>query len=570
VYEWDEATETATIDLRYNPNETTERTGPEAAAGDYLFADAGPWALFSRLRTPTEWSYTGSAQDPVTYHRSLATDGPGATGDRIIYLGNTTSVERTENGQRFRLIVPDNADLAEPPERILNSLTNASGSLQVGDRDETVVAFAAPTDRIQWGVRGLELGGSEFWVRDTQRLDEANNVWLHEYVHTRQAFSTTRDTRWVNEGTAVYYAALLALEQERIDFAEFADHLDNGERSVYSGVVLSDPATWTQNANYVRGALVTGVIDEQLRAETNQSGTFEGALSEINGVEGQVTQDRLLTAVENAGGNTTRTTASEYTTTTASVSMWTEATHSRLFGQLPARISYALPNRTDGYQVSGPYRNGTLTGTPVRLATGETLTVASVVLNTGGTEGAYNATLTVDGAIVTSESGTIEAESERTVPLSHRFEEPGEHTVGVGQEQTTVVVQEPVEPAVTNVTVDSRQVQQGDSAVVTATVRNDAPVPANGTVVFTRDGEPVAQRVATVAPGNTTQLSVPVSLPAAGEVRLGAGSAAPVTVTVVGPTDGVTEQPTTGADGPGFTMVGAALAVVLALLARRR
>jgi len=462
VYQLDDGATSASIELRYNPNETTQRTGPEAASGQYLDVDAGEWALFRQLGVRSAWSYSGSSSDPVTFERRTRTAGPGVAGDNLVYLGSVTTTERTENGQTFRLAVPERAELAESPDSILDSLTNASGSFRVGDRDEDVVVVAAPTTQVEWAVRGATLG-SDFWVRDFERLDEAS------------------------------------------------------ERSAYDDVVLAEPSTWTRNANYFKGALAAGRIDLALRASTNRSATLEETVRELNGLDSRVTQTRFLRAIERAGGAESRATAGAATETSESLSMWDQATHSRLFGVVPAQVGYALPNATDGYRASGPYRNETVSATPVRLATGETLTVDTVVSNTGGKAGAYNATLTVDGTAVTSATGEIAAESERTVRLAHSFERAGEYTLGAGEERVTVVVEPPAEPTVSGVSVDSQRVQRG---------WRPRPVGSHR--------------------------------------PSGAGAADPVTVTVVAPTTG-----TTGGSGAGFTVPAAVLAVALAVLARR-
>ncbi len=566
AYDWDESTSKPSVTLTFDPNETTSKTGPEAADGRYLFADTGEWALLRQFRTSTGYSYTGSQPD---VDRRARTAGPGAVGDRMVFLGEVSTAERTQNGQRFRLVVPEAADLEEPPEAILDSLTNASQSLRIGDRDETVTGFAAPTDRIEWGVRGLATGESEFWVRDNEVLDEPANVWLHEYVHSRQSFRTTAETRWLTEATAQYYAAALTLEQERIDFEQFRRELARGERSTYDDVVLSSPSTWTANANYIKGALGAGRLDLTLREQTDQSETLQQVIRQMNARDGPVTQSDFLGIVEETGGADSRATATGITETSDPLSMWDQRTHTELFGVVPARISYALPTAADGYRASGPYRNDTVSATPVRLATGERLTVDAVVSNAGGESGEYNATLTVDGRVVSSTAGELSPESERTVRLNHTFEEPGEYTVGVGEETVTVVVEEPAEPTVSEVSVDREQFRVGQRATVTATVDNDAAVPANGTVAFTRDNESVTQRAVTLAPGNTTELSAGIELPTAGTVRLGAGAADPVMVTVAEPT--ATDSPATSdGSGPGFTAGLAVVAALLAVLARRR
>ena len=560
TYEWDESTATPSLTLTYDPNETTSTTGPGSADGRYLFADVGEWALFRQFRVDVEYGFT---KPRPSFERRAQTVGPGTIGDRVVFLGELSTTERTANGQTFQLVVPEAAELREPPAAILASLTNASQSLRIGDRDEDVTVFAAPTNRVEWALRGLATGDSEFWVRDFERVDEPANIWVHEYVHTRQAFETTEETRWLTEATAQYYAALLTFEQGRIDFEAFQRELARGERSTYDDVVLATPSTWTSDANYFKGALAAGRIDLALRAATNQSNTLEAVVRELNGESGLVTRVEFLDAVAATGGDEPRATAAETTETSESLSMWDQRNHSRLFGIVSAQIGYALPAAADGYRASGPYRNDTLSSTPVRLATGERLTVDTVVSNIGGEAGAYNATLTVDNRAVASVAGELDAESEQTIPLSHTFDKAGEYTLGVGKETVTVVVGPPAEPTVTGVRVDSSRVRAGDSAVVTATVRNDGAVPANGTVIFTRDGEPVTRRTVALAPGASRELSADIELPMFGMVQLGAGDAAPVAVTVVASPDELIEV--SSGSGAGFTPTAAVLAALTTL-----
>ncbi|WP_135305389.1 peptidase [Haloarcula amylovorans] len=588
TFVWDEDSRTATIDYLIDPNETAQKAGIEGSEGRYVAVDAGEWALISRSQTPTRWRYTG--RDQMTFEQAVTTDGPGAAGDQLVYLGEVETFQREADGQTFRLVVPERAELAESPEEILDSLAAASDSLRVGDRDEEVFVVAAPTDGVDWGVRGLEQGGSDMWVQDDEPLDTAENVWLHEYTHTRQSFTPTKRTRWLTEGTAVYYAAFLSLEQDRIDFDAFRDVLEDGERSVYDSVVLAEPATWEENTNYVKGSLAAGRIDEEIRVQTASEATFQGTIRELNGMNQPVTQEELLTAVERTGGNDSRATAATYTETPADLQMWNASVHARVFGQLPARISYSLPDASESraYRVSGPYRSTNVTETsPIRLATGETLTVEALVSNAGGTEGTYNATLDINGTAVTTERGRIEPGEEQMVPLSHTFATPGLYTASIDGTNVTVVVERPARTRVTDVQVSSETLTQGDSVVVTATVRNDADVPATGTVVFTRDYQAVATREVSLPPENTTRVASGIPLPEAGSVVVSAGGANPVRITVT-PSNGsaTTQTPTggtststtgtvtpnrsagtTAADGPGFTVVGTLLAALLAAFA---
>ncbi|WP_424001292.1 peptidase [Haloarcula salina] len=585
AYEWDEETTRAVIRYRINPNRTVSKSGPEGADGRYVSVDAGEWALLTRSRTPTRWRYVG--QDPVRFNRTVETAGPGAAGEELVYLGEVATFERTAHNQTIELVVPERTTMVSSPIAVLDSLTNASNALRIGDRDERVFVVAAPSTAVPWGVAGFQLGDSDMWIQSDRRLSSANNVWLHEYVHTRQSFTPTRETRWLTEGMATYYAAALTLEQDRIDFASFRSRLSLGTRSVYDDVALADPDSWTANANYNKGGLAAGQIDRRIRAETGRNRTFQNVARGLNGRQEPVTQAQLLAEVEAAGGAPARNDTVRYTETTAATPVWNQTTHQRLFGEIPARIGYSLPpvDQRDAYRAGGPYRPGAPVGgsEPIRLVTGETLVVDVVVENAGGAAGAYNASLAVNGTAVAAEQGQLAAGERVVVPLSHTFTDPGRYEVSVDGERVTVVVTDPGQATVTEVAVSSLTVRQGESVTVTATVANDGDVPAAATVVFTQNETAVAQHQVSLAPRTTTRVTQPVTLSRPGTVSLSAGNgrdAGPsVDVTVTPATAEPTRTPaptttverTTNGRGDGFTVALALLAVAAAaLLARRR
>ena len=156
----------------------------------------------------------------------------------------------------------------------------------------------APTGP-DWGPLGIEYDGSDAWVRADARLDRVTNVWLHEYVHTRQQYDLTEATRWSEEGTADYYAALLTFEQGRITFSAFRDQRRRGSSGPAARSVLTNPDAWERNANYRKGALVWGVIDYHIRTAGDRS--VDNVLVQLNSHDGPVTATVLLEAVATAG-----------------------------------------------------------------------------------------------------------------------------------------------------------------------------------------------------------------------------------------------------------------------------
>lgn len=217
IWAWDGETATPQLVYELGANRTTDRKGPLAADGQYLYVDTGPWAL---VRTPNiglQWRYRGA--DPISLERSTRVDGEGAVGGTTAFLGPHEAHTRTVADQEIRLIVPKDADLADSPERVLDGLANASRAMQVGDRDPTVFAVAAPTSRVDWAVKGIQLGEYDFWVRANQPIGDIGSTWLHEYIHTRQGFDTDSSGQWFTEASATYYAALLSHEFEGAPFS---------------------------------------------------------------------------------------------------------------------------------------------------------------------------------------------------------------------------------------------------------------------------------------------------------------------------------------------------------------
>ena len=586
---WDGTTPRPELSYELSVNETVERSDPQAASGRSLYADTANWSLFERPSTPTNWEATG--RTPIQFERRSSTAGPGAAGQWIVFLGDHETHERTVAGQQFRLVVPRAANLSESPEAILDALANGSDALRVGDRDEQVFIVAAPTDAIGWGVRGLQTGDSDIWVRDSERLDEADSAWLHEYVHSRQSFSPTSRTLWFTEASASYYAALLSLEQDAIDFEAFRDRMRMGTWPVYDRAVLANVSTWTRSTDYDKGSLVAGQLDRRLRIETDREQTFQDVFRAMNRHRGPVSQLDLLNALGDAGGTGLLGVGQTYTETAANATMWNRTTHAAVFGQLPARIGSELPpvESSGAYRISGQYRNVTVAERePVELVTGERLTVDAVVSNVGGTAGQYNLSMRVNGTVVNGTSGQIGASSTTTVPLSHRFPTPGTYVVAVDGSTVNVTVERPANARVVGLSAAQSQLRQGESVALTATVYNGASTPGEMAVVFTRNFDEVDRVRVTLGPNSTAFVTRRISLPTAGTVSLGAGSVqsvdvavepAPVQTTRDGTVPAVTTRretatqtprtttaTTTAAEGNGFGLLASLLAAVVAAL----
>jgi hypothetical protein len=87
---------------------------------------------------------------------------------------------------------------------------------------------------------------------------------------------------------------------------------------------------------------------------------------------------------------------------------------------------------------------------PTEVTTGDTLTITAVVENTGGSEGTYNAVLTVDDDIVETKEVTLAAGETQMATFSLVVTEAGTYQLGVGELSAGLTVNEELEPAPTD------------------------------------------------------------------------------------------------------------------------
>ena len=574
-YEWDgDGAPSLTYDLEVNRSERVE--GPLTGRGQYSFVDAGRWALIRRPGFGARWEWRGTPD--VTLVRSVEPAGSGAVGDSMLYLGPHEEHVRQAHGQRFRLVVPAAARMRVGPDAILGSLASASDELRVGDRDDEVFAVAAPTDSVGWTARGLQTGESDFWVRDEEPLSTPENVWLHEYVHTRQDFSNDADAsvRWLTEGMANYYAAMLSVENGEISFESFSRELARGTGATYGDSILAAPETWARYTDYEKGSLVTGELDRRIRLASGRVNDFENVWAQLNSAEGSVDHQTLRDAIATTTNESVATRLSDLVTTRATPEMWSRAEHRAAFGPTPALFRTRVPALDTSYRVSGPYRNRSVDRVPT-LVPGETLAFTVGIENVGGQTGAYTVPVTRGDATVTTLSGSLDGRSSANRTVEYTVAETGRWTVSAGDSSFLLSATDPARPTVASVATDPASPTAGIETVIVATVRNDASVPGERTLRFTVDDRPVANRTVNLDAGSTREVAVSTALDA-GSHRVAVGNVSATVEVASEPTateesegNGGAGAGTSTGTGPGFAVSGALGALAaLSLLARRR
>jgi hypothetical protein len=562
-YSWDERTARPSITLSLQVNRTGTYHQRPVATGErgLMFADTGDWAIASVPSAPVWWSSLRS-EPPVSFARETAVEGAGVAGDRMAYLGPHTSRTRTIDGQEITLVVPEAARLEAAPDAIFESLSTAATGLPASPVPESLV-IAAPT-AVDWGPYGLA-DGSDTWVRADQPLDVPGNVWIHEFVHLRQDFRTTAETRWIREGMPEYYAALFTLEAGHIDFDEFAAHLDRGTRTRYEDSVLADPDSWTGLANYAKGALVYGDLDRRIRTASEGGAAALQVFAAMNEQEGPVDQAFLASHIRAVSDAETVSAFEAATTTTATPDPWSLDAHRDAFGTAPPKLTTTV---ADPIRVTGPYRNQSASTIPT-LVPGERVTIPLTVSNEGDASGEFDLQLEANGRAVDSANGTLDGGATTIINLSHQVATRGEVELAVGSHRWPVTVTEPTAPVASDLSVHRTTVAVGETVRVTAQFENQERVPANGTAVLTVEGVAVTKWPIRLDVGETSTRSAEVAISESGDHRIVVGTQT-VIVEGVAPTTSdpptVTDTPATGTtatETPGFGGLTAAIAILV-------
>lgn len=247
----------------------------------------------------TDLAGTPTVSSSVAVEDGRFLDGLVAVGETTVATGTTVT------GERVRVVAPVDARRARAGV-VADRIVAAAPLFDVGRPDAqgtTVVVLPdAPLDApgvvTTWrGSRGVATPNGDVYVRE----DTGPGTWLHEYVHTRQSFSTAPDMRWFPEATAEYYGLLLA---DRTDPAtDDRDRLERRFGAPRAGGVLADTGTWgSVYVPYDRGGRLIWYLDGRIREETDDRRTFMSVLQRLDGRHGLTLSD-LRTAVSEVVGS---------------------------------------------------------------------------------------------------------------------------------------------------------------------------------------------------------------------------------------------------------------------------
>lgn len=291
--------------------------------GRSLGVERADWAFLERdgLHTGVQWTYRGSSPTLV---RSVAVAGDGYATPAMVYLGPFQSVGAGSGQDAVTVVVPAAADPAAPPASVAAFLARQQTRFDVGAH-EPVTVFVLPNGSVaDGGPLGLTSGRS-VWIRQSAfGTGLVRNTPAHEFVHTRLGDVGDGDRiAWLREAGAVYYGALLTLNDGNTSFGDFRRAINTSDAQYGTGsVVLARPSTFANNdGEYTVGGRTVAALDAQIRRRSNGSATladvFRGHVDPQTGFVHFASFDAFRGAVVRVSGDPTLGSwLDHYTTTT--------------------------------------------------------------------------------------------------------------------------------------------------------------------------------------------------------------------------------------------------------------
>ncbi|WP_231189704.1 glycyl aminopeptidase [Haladaptatus sp. DYF46] len=271
---WDGDTESPSMTITSGVDSGSGREF--AATDEWTLAPTPRVSVAWQVDRNGDWEYFHPFQDDYP-DRSVSFADAGVLGAAFTYVGRYDEHVRHVDGQTVRMIVAADASPRESPGDVFDALGSASKRLP-GKSPDDVLLFTLPDPIWRGGYASPKY--DELWVHEDARLDDPQNLWLHEYVHTRQSFELGDRMRWFREASAAYFASALAMQQGRTSKSAVVGTLSSKE---YGKSILSKSDTWAnREVPYYRGALTLWSLDDRIRRATDGERSLMDVFDRMN------------------------------------------------------------------------------------------------------------------------------------------------------------------------------------------------------------------------------------------------------------------------------------------------
>lgn len=264
AWQWEANSTIDTPSLTYRlPSNATGQFGQTAA-------ETGSWAFTGgRFRLPYYYYYY-FIEPSVLIDVNIARTGHAGT--YWAFLGNHSVYAQNSSTQKFRYVLPAAAKPRLATDRVLNYLRNLSRAIEIGERDQSITVFVAPSPPIRGGGAAID---AEFWVSDHLFL----TTIAHEYTHTRQVdWNLSTQMAWLVEGHGEYRGYYYAWQLESYTTEDFRYLLQSG-----SGFdrPLAEAGS-TSSTAYDKGALTLAKVDLLIRNHSEGAYSLTDVFTAVN------------------------------------------------------------------------------------------------------------------------------------------------------------------------------------------------------------------------------------------------------------------------------------------------
>ncbi|MEF8780462.1 MAG: hypothetical protein V5A46_07270 [Haloferacaceae archaeon] len=264
------------------------------------------WAIVDREELPPVLERAGDpqARGSAEPDRSDADVAAGAVDAGVVtfgqyaLVGEISASTRRAGDSSVTVVVPAGRDVDPARKSYFLSEYVSPYALGAGGSDVTIVAVPDALSH-----RGLMYGDDAGYVTVDWFWDGGiGSVWIHEYVHARQEFTTACEMTWFRESSAEYLSFRI-MEEQHPDLTdrEVRERLDSLPE--HREVSLANCSRETaRNVDYTRGVRLLYAVDAAIRTGSDGEHTLFDVFRAMNGREEPVTVEEFRRLVERYSG----------------------------------------------------------------------------------------------------------------------------------------------------------------------------------------------------------------------------------------------------------------------------
>jgi len=214
---------------------------------------------------------------------SAAISGPdgepaGITTSRWTAVGDVSLDTIERNGTQFGFVMV--GDASADTTRMASMLGRSQQYLAGQPPENLSIIMLGPSFSATsaFGHRALAVDDSLILVSDDVSTSGAVNTLLHEYVHTQQSLSLTRESNWWIEAIAEYQTARVSPAVTGTSPAESFDHLVS---DAYGTAPLREPDHPSVESSYERGSYLLLSLSIQISQATDGTKSVQDVIAKL-------------------------------------------------------------------------------------------------------------------------------------------------------------------------------------------------------------------------------------------------------------------------------------------------